>query len=498
MSGAWDALLGRMHDLADIGGASALLGWDQTVNLPDRGAAGRARQLATIGAIYHERLTDPEVGRLLDDLKDDESLEQWQTACIRILKRDYDKATKLPEELVRQLAESTGIAYHVWVDSRPKSDFATLKPHLETVVELKKKYADAIGWERERYDALLDDYEPNMTAAELEQVFGELVAGLAPITDAVFGVTRDKPEWLSAESPPADQLEFCKWLVAHIGFEFEGGRVDETPHPFSITIGPGDVRQTTRTNPNYLLGSIYASMHESGHALYEQGIPIDWVDKPVGGQPSLGMHESQSRMWENQVGRSREFTDWLLPHLKERFPGLGMLTPDDFYRGVNHSERSLIRVEADELTYNLHVALRFELEAGLYRDDIAVADLPEIWNEKMESYVGIRPPNDSDGVMQDMHWAIGHHGYFPTYTLGNLYSAAFFAKASEDLGGLSEDLRAGDGSRLLGWLREKIHSQGYLYDSKELAKRILGEPVGAKPLLDYLRKKYGELYELSI
>jgi carboxypeptidase Taq len=294
-------------------------------------------------------------------------------------------------------------------------------------------------------------------------------------------------------------LEFCRWLVAQLQFDLAQGRLDTSPHPFTLPIAPGDIRQTTRVDRNALLMSIYAAIHETGHALYEQGIPNEWRDLPVGTFPSLGMHESQSRLWENNVGRSRAFTDWLLPNLKARFPEeLGMVNPEEFYRGVNHPRRTLIRVSADELTYNLHVALRFEIEAALIRGDLQVSELPAVWNDAMERYLGIRPANDADGVLQDMHWSISAIGYFPTYTLGTIYAAAFFAKANADLGDQSEEFGRGDTTRLLEWLRERIHSRGYLVDAKDLAEEVVGEPVGARPLLDYLRDKYGELYSVTL
>jgi carboxypeptidase Taq len=491
MSKAWESLVPRLTELADLGRALGLLQWDQAVMMPPRGGPSRARVVATLESEAHKRLTDPAIGSLLDDLRSDDSLDERQKATVRVLNRDHSQATKLPEELVRDIAEMRGLAYQAWTQARPASDFSILEPHLARFVELKRREADALGWEAERYDALLDLYEPGTTTADVSAMFSELTEGLEPIARSALDRADRRAAFLFATFDPAKQQSFCRWLVERLGFDTDGGRLDESPHPFTIRVGLGDVRQTTRTQEQGVLGAVYAAIHETGHALYEQGIPSDMLDLPVGRVPSLGMHESQSRLWENHVGRSRAFTDFMLPHLKERFPDeMGMVTPEDFYRGVNAPQRSLIRVSADELTYNLHVALRFELEVGLFRDELEVSDLPAAWNDGMERYLGIRPDDDASGVLQDMHWSIGAYGYFPTYTIGTIYAAAIFDAAARELGGLDEELRAGEPARLLGWLRSKVHSQAYLYDAKDLIARVVGHPVGARPLLGYLEDKY--------
>ncbi len=496
---SWNKLVPRMREFKDLSSALGLLAWDQAVMMPPKGAAARARTQATLEAIVHARLTDPEIGELLEELESATDLDQDQRASVRVLRRDYDKATKVPERLVRALAEAHGRAYQAWTEARPADDFSIFEPHLKRVVDLKREEADALGWEAERYDALLDHFEPGMTAAELDKIFAELVDGLEPLIDAVLGRVTDEPDWLLRPFDAGRQLDFCNWLVEHLGYDMGAGRLDISPHPFTMTVSRGDVRQTTRTEKQGLSGSVYAAIHETGHALYEQGIPEHMGDLPVGAAPSLALHESQSRMWENQVGRSRAFTTFLLPRLKDTFSDeLGMLSPDDFYRGVNHVRRSAIRVHADELTYNLHVAVRFEIETALFRGELEASDLPGAWDEAYERRIRIRPPNASDGVLQDMHWSMGGIGYFPTYSLGNIYAAAFFAEAKNDLGDLDEELKRGETSRLLKWLREHIHSQAYRYEAKELAQRVTGGPVTAAPLLDYLREKYGELYEVSV
>ncbi|MBA3431461.1 MAG: carboxypeptidase M32 [Actinobacteria bacterium] len=495
MNEAWKRLLTRIYELRDLNSATALLHWDQAVMMPVRGGRSRAAAVATLEGLSHVRLTDPELGDLLDELRSSNHLDDAQEASVRVLGRYHDKAVRVPEKLVRELAHAQADAYQAWTEARPASDFEILQPHLERVVSLKKEEADARGHEGERYDALLDNYEPGMTTSEVEGIFDLLVAGLRPLVDEVLGAIGGRPEWLSQPFEETKQQALCNWLVETVGFDLSAGRLDLSPHPFTSHIGFGDVRQTIRTESNALLPSLYATLHETGHALYEQGLPEDLAGLPAGGTPSLGMHESQSRLWENLVGRSRAFTDFLLPQVKERFPSqVGMLTPEEFNAGVNHPERSLIRVYADELTYNLHVALRLELELAVFRDELDVADLPEAWDAGMEKHLGLRPDNEADGVLQDVHWSIGLHGYFPTYTLGTLYAAALYGKAMSDLPDLDDDLRSGETGRLLDWLRTNIHSQAYLRSAPELAERVLGAPLSTEPLLAYLGAKYRSLF----
>jgi carboxypeptidase Taq len=498
MSDAWERFETRCRELDDLASAIKLCHWDQEVMMPPKGGPGRARTLATLQGISHDKLTDPEIGELLSELEQDETLDEVKQASVRVLRRDYDKATKVPQALVRELAETEARAYQTWTKARPASDFKMLEPELAKVVSLKKQQADAIGWEDERYDALLDEFEPTMKAREVESMFHELETSLRPIVDVILDAAGERPAFLGKSYDAAKQEEFCQWLVKELGFDTESGRLDTSPHPFTMPVGAGDVRQTTRADRDDLMMSIYAALHETGHALYEQHIPADYLGLPVGQVPSLGFHESQSRLWENQVGRSRPFTEFMLPRLRDVFPSeLDGIDEATFYRGANHPERTLIRVTADEVTYNLHVALRFELELAMFRDELDVTDLPEAWNAAMEKWVGITPPDDADGVLQDMHWSIGALGYFPTYTLGTLYSAALFDKATSDVTGSDDELKQGKTGRLLAWLEEKIYKQAYLHPAKDLAQMILGEPISAGPFIDYLKKKYGALYDIS-
>ncbi|MEA2459947.1 MAG: carboxypeptidase Taq [Actinomycetota bacterium] len=499
MEKAWEELERRSAEIEDIVSLIKLASWDQEVLMPTEGGPSRARALATMQAIAHDRLKDPAVGELLSQLEDDDTLDPAKRASVRVLRRDFDKATKIPEKLVRELAELEARSYQVWAEARPQNDFKMLEPYLTRMLELKKEEADALGWQEERYDALLDAFEPGMLTSQVETMFSELEQSLRPIVDPIIEAAGEPHPLLQAGYDTDAQNEFCEWMVAQVGFSFKGGRLDTSPHPFTMEVGPGDVRQTIRPERNAIMFSIFAGMHETGHALYEQGIPNEMRGLPVGQVPSLGMHESQSRLWENQVGRSRAFTEFILPHLAKRFPEqLKGVSAEEFYAAASHPSRSLIRVAADEVTYNLHVALRFELEVAMFRDELDVKDLPGAWNEKMEKWVGITPPNDSDGVLQDMHWSIGSLGYFPTYTLGTLYAAALFDKLRSDLGDLTEEIRAGDTSRVLSWLQEKVYSQGYLYSATELMERVLGEPPTAKPFVSYLRAKFEDLYDIKL
>ncbi|MDQ3784450.1 MAG: carboxypeptidase M32 [Actinomycetota bacterium] len=494
MSDAWQRLMPKLEELSHLRSAGALLSWDQAVLMPPRGAAARAGALATIESIAHERLTDPELGDLIEELASDTTLDEGQAANVRVLKRVHSKAVRLPPVLVAEIARARGVAYEAWTEARPASDFRLFQPHLERLVALKVEEADALGYEEERYDALLDLYEPGMTTRRVEALFTGLVEGLKSLVEDAIPPAVERPAWMEQPFEALQQDRLCRWLVSSIGFSFDGGRLDSSPHPFTTSIGPGDVRQTIKTQPNALLPCIYAALHETGHALYEQGIPKHLVGLPAGSAPSLGLHESQSRLWENLVGRRRSFTDFLLPHVKERFPAeLGLVSPDEFHLGVNYPERTTIRIHADELTYNLHIAMRLEIELALFRNELDVADLPDAWNAGMEKHLGIRPQADGEGVLQDVHWSMGLHGYFATYTLGNIYSAAFYNKAAEELGGLDDGFHKGDVSRLLGWLREKIHSQAYLYPATELAEKVVGQPVSSDPLLGYLKEKYSSL-----
>jgi carboxypeptidase Taq len=499
MSANWADLLPRMKELSHLSSSIRLLGWDQHVLMPAAGSGGRAAALATLQSIAHDRLTDPKLGEILNKLSADGSLDETQAASVRVLKRDHEKATKVPERVVREIAETQGLAFQAWTEARASSDFSILEPHLERMVSLKKEEADALGWKNERYDALLDQYEPEMLTSDVETLFTDLVNKLKPLAEQILQRAGERPEWLTDAYDVNKQTDYCHWLIQILKFDTMRGRLDVSPHPFTIHVGPGDVRQTTRYDERNVMMGILGTIHETGHALYEQGIPEEYLGLPVGETRSLGLHESQSRLWEMQVGTGKPFTEFQLPHLKERFPSqLSGLDPDAFYLGVIHPRRSLIRVNSDVVTYNLHITFRFELELALFRDELEVKDLPDAWDAAMEKHVGIRPDDVANGVLQDMHWSIGALGYFPTYSLGTLWAAALYRTADDELGGLSDDLRKGETGRLLDWLREKIHKPANTRPAKEVAQAVLGAPLSVDPFIDYVRTKYSEAYELDL
>ncbi|RME25117.1 MAG: carboxypeptidase M32, partial [Candidatus Zixiibacteriota bacterium] len=407
------------------------------------------------------------------------------------------KRTKLPKALVEEKSRVTTLAQGEWAKARAESNFKAFQPWLEKSLKIVQEEAEAFGYETEPYDALLDDYEPGAKVAELEDVFVQLRQELVALLDKIKGAPKKPDKSIVERSYPVDRQKiFGESVAAAIGFDFNEGRLDETTHPFCSGFGPGDTRITTRYNPNRINDALFGTMHESGHALYEMGMPKDkYFGLPVASDCSLGIHESQSRMWENQVGRSKEFWVYFLPQAQRIFrQALTGVSLDDFYGAINNVEPSYIRVEADEATYNLHILLRFELERALLTGDLKPADVPGEWNSRFKAYFGLDIPNDAMGCLQDVHWSAGLIGYFPTYSLGNLYSAQFFAKANEDIPDLKEQFMRGDFSGLLGWLRENIHQHGRRYRANLLCEKVTGKPLSHRPLIDYMNKKFAEIY----
>ena len=501
---AYAELLRLLREAATLQSVNALVGWDQETQMPPRAAPLRAEQSAILSALVHERRTSPRLGDLLAECEVDPALadDPLATANLREIRRDFDRATRLPPDLVRETAETTTRAMHVWREARERSDFAAFAPWLEKVVALNRRTADAVGWPEggERYDALLDAYEPGMTTAEITRTFDALRAGLAPLIRAVAesGVRPDTA-WQQAPIPVARQIAFNRALVGKMGFDLDGGRLDESTHPFCEGVGPGDTRLTSRYAEDQFVSALASTMHETGHALYEQSLPKDQrFGEPLGESASMGIHESQSRMWENLVGRSRPFWEWVLPELRAAFasPVLDALDVETAYRGMNVVQPNLIRIESDEATYNLHIMLRFDLERALLSGDLSVADLPAAWNDRIRADLGLEVPDDARGCMQDIHWSMGAFGYFPTYTLGNLYAAQFWNTLRGALPGLDDDVRRGEFGGLLAWLRENVHAHGRRFTVPELCERITGRRPGHEPLLAYLRAKIEPIYGL--
>jgi carboxypeptidase Taq len=497
----YERLCSNAREVALLESMQSLLGWDERTKLPPAGGEYRAEQMSYLAGVIHKRQTAPEVGQWLTELADSPLAADPHSetgADITNLRRDYDRKTKLPQSLVEELARLSVLGQQVWAEARKKNDFAKFRPLLERIVELKRQEAAAIGYDELAYDALLDEYEPGARTIHVAEVLAGLRDQLVPlVAEIAASRRRPKMEIMRRHIAIGEQELFGKRAAAAIGYDFNSGRLDVTNHPFCATLGPRDVRLTTRYDANHFSGSLFSTLHEAGHGIYEQGLRTDRFGLPTGHSASLGIHESQSRMWENLVGRSRAFWEHFLPHAQGSFgQPLADISLDDFYFAINDVRPSLIRTEADEATYNLHILIRFELEQALLDDELRVADLPAAWNEKYRNALGIEPPNDADGVLQDVHWASGAIGYFPTYSLGNLYAAQFFDEAAADLGDLEAMFRRGEFAPLREWLRTNIHEHGRRWPAAELVRRVTGKPLSHDPLMRHLRGKFGPLYDL--
>ena len=487
--GSFEQLTLRLAEITDLQKTGALLFWDQRTKMPPAGAEARAEQLATIGRLAHQKFIDPEVGRLLDELSsygDGLDPESFEASLIRVARHDYEKATRVPPELTGEIRRAGALGLRAWHKARTEKDFSRLRPALERNLELKHRYVECFERGAETYDTLLDDYEEGMTTAEVRAVFDELKRELLPLVQAAEPV---EDSLLRLELPREGQERFARVVLDRLGFDAESWRLDETAHPFMSTAGYADIRLTTRWEPglNWLFGVI----HEFGHGVYERDVDPSLARSPLGTGVSLGLHESQSRTWENLVGRSRPFWRYFYPKLQEAFPGeFGSIDEETFWRSINRVEPSLIRVDADEVSYNFHIILRFELEQELIDNRLAVADMPEFFNAKMEEYLGLTPPDHALGVMQDMHWAGGSLGYFPTYSLGNVMSVQLFERARADLPDLEEQIERGDFAELRAWYRERLYWHGRKFTPKETLERAAGSPLDAGPYVRYLKSKY--------
>ena len=496
----FDNLVSRLRQTALLGSCSALLGWDEQTYLPPGGGEHRANQLSLLAGLTHERATAPEIGELLAELDSTNaySPESPEAALVREAGRDYDRRTKLPRRLVEELSRVCTLSQQAWVEARRNQDFAAFQPWLEQVIALKREEATALAPDGEIYDALLDDYEPGATSAAIGEAFAELRAELVPLLDEIRGSGRQpRREVITRAYPVAAQRSFGRRAAETIGFDFNSGRLDEAAHPFCSGIGPGDCRLTTRYDEHHFPQAFFGTLHEAGHGLYEQGLPTDQYGTPLGEACSLGIHESQSRMWENLVGRSRPFWQHFFTPATEMFPeALADIDMETFHAAINDVRPSFIRVEADEVTYNLHIMLRFELERKLISSELSPADLPDAWNAAFERDFGLRPSNPAEGCLQDIHWSAGLVGYFPTYALGNLYASQLFEQAGRDLGDLDEQIARGDFLPLKSWLVEHVHRHGRRFTPAELIERVTGAAPAPQPLVNHLRTKYGDLYHL--
>ena len=500
--GLYEKVCGHARQTALLATVESLLGWDERTLMPAAGAAHRAEQMTLLAGMIHRRQTDPQLGEWLAELADsplaaDEHSETGTT--IRQLKRQYDKQVKLPQSLVEELARTAVLGQQVWQKARADDDFAAFRPILEKTIHLKRQQADALGYAECRYDALLDDFEPEELTANIAGVLSRLRDELVPLVGQIAQSGREpNVEILKRRYPVGVQEKLGRRAAGLIGFDFDRGRLDVTTHPFCSGLGPDDCRITTRYDERFFPGAFFGILHEAGHGIYDQGLRRELFGLPPGEAVSLGIHESQSRLWENLVGRSRAFWDFFFPAAQEAFPeALAGVTADELHFAINDVRPSLIRVEADEATYNLHILIRFELEQALLEDDLPVAELPGAWNDKYAEYLGMRPPNDTTGVLQDIHWASGAIGYFPTYSLGNLCAAQFFEQADADLGGLAGMFGRGEFAALREWLGRNIHTAGQCYRAAELVEKVTGRPLSHRPLVSGLRGKLGPLYGLA-
>jgi carboxypeptidase Taq len=491
-----------VRETALLGSIEAVLGWDERTMLPPAAGPYRAEQMTLLSGMLHDRHCDPQFGQWLGQLSESPLAADPYSdagATIRRLKRQYDKKVKLPRPLVEELTRTAVLGQQAWQEARRSDDFPAMRPWLEKTFELKRQEADALGYPDQRYDALLDDYEPEARTSHVAEVLSGLREQLVPLV-AEIGQSARKPDTsiLQRTYPIAVQEQFGREAAQQIGFDFHRGRLDVTAHPFCSALGPHDCRITTRYSERFFNEAFFGILHEAGHGIYDQGLRSDQYGLPLGEAVSLGIHESQSRLWENLVGRSRAFWQYFYRLAQQHFPAaLGDVPLDNYYFAINAVQPSLIRVEADEATYNLHILIRFELEQALLEDDLAVADLPGAWNEKYRRYLGVVPPDDAQGVLQDVHWSAGLIGYFPTYALGNMYGSQFIASADQALGGLAAHFARGDFQPLRQWLRTNIHEQGQRYSSEELAQRVTGQPLSHAPLITHLRTKLEPLYGLT-
>ncbi len=498
---ALDALKQRLLEVDDLNSAAGLLRWDQTTYMPPGGAPARGRQLATLSRLAHERFVDAETGRLLDATAQETAALPYdsdEASLVRVTRRTWDQSVKLPVELVSEFQEHASEIYQAWTVARPKNDFDTVRPMLERTLALSRRMADCFPGYDHIADPLIDFSDYGMKAASVKQLFAELRSKLVPIVRAITSRPLADDSCIRQDAPEATQLAFGLEVIRRFGFDFERGRQDKTHHPFMTKFSLGDVRITTRVREDEITDALYSTLHECGHALYELGIDRGYEGTPLAAGTSSGVHESQSRLWENLVGRSRGFWEHFFPRLQQAFPRqLANVPLDALYRAVNRVERSLIRTDADEVTYNLHVMLRFDLELDLLEGKVAVKDLARTWRERFEADFGLRVPDDTRGVLQDVHWYSGPiGGAFQGYTLGNILSAQFFAAAVRAHPAIPEDVKRGEFGVLHGWLKENIYRHGAKFTASELVPRVTGGPLSLAPYLDYLWGKYQPLYAL--
>lgn len=495
MPTAYENLTARSREIALLTTTGSVLGWDQETNMPPKGITYRAEQLSYLAGQSHRLLTASEVGEWLTACESESASwpeDDERRGNLREWRRDYDRAVKTPPDLVTEMARTSALAREAWTEARKNSDFAHFQPWLEKIIGLSRRQADCWGWEGTPYNALLSAYEPGSTAADLKELFANLRQTLVELLPVAQQRTnRVDPRKLRSHYPVESQQKFNAKVAKAMGFDFEAGRIDTTTHPFCSGMGPGDCRLTTRYDEGDFTSSLFGIMHEAGHGLYEQGLRVEAHGTPLGESCSLGIHESQSRLWENLIGRSRMFWEHWYPIARDIFPHLKYVPMEEFWMIINRVTPSFIRTESDEVTYNLHIILRFELEQALIEGTLAAADVPGAWNTRFKELFGLDVPDHAHGCLQDIHWSMGGFGYFPTYTLGNLNAAQLYRAALSHNTGFAADIARGDYARFLDWLREKVHRVGRRYLPNDLMRHATDEPTNAKYFGDYLRSKFG-------
>jgi carboxypeptidase Taq len=486
----------RMQKIADVKYSAALLQWDQETYLPEKGAAFRGRQLATLTEIAHEWFVDPILGQLLEDLSGRGDLEASQHRNVELSLEDFNKQKKFSPAFIRRLSEASSRSFHSWLQARSANSFALFKDDLTQLVTLKKEEADLAGYQDHPYNALLDQYEKGATTALLDSVFAAIRTPLDDLLRRIAGQPQVDDSFLRGDFPRQQQWDFGMSLIRQIGFDFQAGRQDISEHPFTTSFNPHDVRITTRIDEHDFSHMTWSCIHEAGHALYEQGLPPEYYGLPLGEYASLSIHESQSRLWENNIGRSLNWWTTIYPRLQNTFPDrLQTVSAADFYKGINKVQPSLIRTEADEVSYHFHVMIRYELEKQLLDGSLSVAEIPAWWNNSYKTWLGMTVPDDKRGCLQDVHWSHGSFGYFPTYSLGSFYAAQFFIAAEDQQPGLTQAIVSGNTNSLLAWLRDRIHRHGRRYTSEELCFRATGKSLDTSYFLSYLFDKYRNIYK---
>ena len=489
----FDQLTQKQKRIQALGSISGLLGWDEQTMLPEESADQRQNQSATIAAVIHEAKTDPQIGSLLDQLEAREASED-EEVILRDARKDYDQSTKLPASWVEEHSRLCSQAFHAWAEARKNNDFASYAPYIQRHLDLAKQGAEHLGWGDRPYDLQIDFHDPGMDAATIDALFAELKTDLVPLLAQILDSPVKPQEGILKGFPVAEQKTFLEEVTASLGFNYKRGRIDISLHPFCSGNG-ADTRMTTRFDEDNPLDSLFSSIHETGHGMYEQGLPLDSLHNALGKAAGMGAHESQSRLWENQVCRSRAFWSHYEPKFRTAFPSqLEGISSEDLYLAINAVSRNPIRVDSDEVTYNLHIIIRFEIEKKLFAGELQVADLPEYWNAQYKELLGIEPKDDAEGVLQDVHWSSGAFGYFPSYCLGNMLAAQLWYSVLDRIPDLEKAIATGNFATLLEWLRDKVHRHGARYHLMELSKRATGQELSPKSLLRYLKDRYLPLY----